>query len=102
MNRKDARRHAGSDDGRGLQLQTALTSYLLSHRLFHPLQARPSDHHGAIAAGSDLAPCSQHDVDVVMGGVAMLGRKPGSETASRPFQLGHRSSRQAAEIETSP
>src|SRR5207237_1934647 len=63
----------------GRDLPTALPFDLQGYRLLHLLQARARDDQSAEAARRSLPPRSQHDVHVVVRGVAMFGCEPWSD-----------------------
>ena len=88
----------------GRDLPAPLPFDLQGYRLLHLLQARARDDQSAEAARRSLPPRSQHDVHVVVRGVAMFGCEPWSDarrTGIR-FQLLHRHVCEAAEVEAAP
>jgi len=83
---------------------SSLAVDLAGNRLLHSLQPSARDQHGLEPAGPDLAPCSQNDVDVVVGGVAVLSGNPGTDASGARvrFKLTHGGPRQAAQVEAAP
>src|SRR5207245_7856634 len=74
------------------------------NRLLQLLQSHARDYQSAEAARRSLPARSQHDVRVVVRGVAMFGCEPWSD-ARRPgirFQLLHRDVCEAPEVEAAP
>src|SRR5713101_1691532 len=57
------------------------------------------EHDRAVATGCNLASSGKHDVDVGMGGVAVLGREPRTDAAGIRFQLGDGRASQLGEVE---
>src|SRR5260370_35625925 len=80
-------RHRGSTSAVGWTLKLDLGPDLL----FHPLQGGSVDDHRAEPARRKLTPCSENELHVMVGGVAMLTREPRSQPARAGivFQLLH-------------